>query len=867
MKKTELSNVKIGTIRPPAFEHINRQIPPEPHTAMYVWHKYWSRKTWNVVAEHIKAYTREHEIVFDPFAGSGVVAIEAARNKRRAIVCDLNPAASRITELTLRPVNTLKLLQAFERVRDRVKKPIEELYTIHCLKCSAPLVADCFVREGDEVAEVRYKGCPQCGHRCATGCKPRRKDLDALDELERKRIALWYPRNQLYYADGEPFKEKQRFESLDALFTRRNLRAAAMLREAIESEASPQLRKFLLGAFTSMIHLCTRMCPALEPGEGNHQTAFSSTWNQHSYWSAKRYLEANVWDKFESAAIGHQGLLKAKNESNELLGDVKLTNDWRKVLDGEADIAVVTDDCIELMKRLPDECVDYIFTDPPYDASVQYGELSFLWNAWLKEDFRYTERIAAHEIVRNERQKKPFEVYYALLNNSFQGFYRVLRPERYLTLTFHNPTFKVRNATVRVGVEAGFDYEHLHHQPLGQVSAKAMLQPFGSAQGDFYLRFAKSARPARQMEEISEERFRRIVIETCRKVIAERAEPTPYTILINQVDPVLAKRGLFGTLQTGLDVKTVLEQSLGSEFELVDAKLGGAAGKLWWFADKTFAERLEAVPLTERVEATVFRCLHEKGRVSFTEVWDTVAREFPNSLTSDSTSIREALELYGHKVTGGAWMLRDEIRLRLTSHSELIALLAQIGRARGHDIWIGQREQRELAGGLAESQRLRDLVTAKPAALDGVTNLRPELEMDLLWLRGNEVVRAFEVECTTTMTSGLQRGSNLPAGVPKTMVIPEERERDFVRKMKSPLFSHHFAQENWSLLFFDVFRQAFAQAKSKTAIEPLLGKKKPSSTYAPQAVRENQGFLSFSSEDTQPAVVDMVAERPVSNEG
>ena len=89
MKKSELAQTKIRRIRPPAFEHINRQIPPEPHTSMYVWHKYWSRKTWNVVGEHIKAYTCEHEVVFDPFAGSGVVAVEAVRIKRRAIVCDL----------------------------------------------------------------------------------------------------------------------------------------------------------------------------------------------------------------------------------------------------------------------------------------------------------------------------------------------------------------------------------------------------------------------------------------------------------------------------------------------------------------------------------------------------------------------------------------------------------------------------------------------------------------------------------------------------------------------------------------------------------------------------------------------------------
>jgi hypothetical protein len=50
---------------------------------------------------------------------------------------------------------------------------------------------------------------------------------------------------------------------------------------------------------------------------------------------------------------------------------------------------------------------------------------------------------------------------------------------------------------------------------------------------------------------------------------------------------------LFGTLHTGLDVKTVLEESVGKEFDLVEAKLGGATGKLWWFTDKTFAARLD----------------------------------------------------------------------------------------------------------------------------------------------------------------------------------------------------------------------------------------------------------------------------------
>jgi len=232
------------------------------------------------------------------------------------------------------------------------------------------------------------------------------------------------------------------------------------------------------------------------------------------------------------------------------------------------------------------------------------------------------------------------------------------------------------------------------------------------------------------------------------------------------------------------------------------------------------------VPLTERVEETVFRCLHEKGRVTFTEVWDTVAREFPNSLTSDSTSITEALEIYGRKVTGGFWMLKEEIRLSLSRHSELIALLAKIGEARGYSLWIGQREQRDTANGVVGTVLLRDLIAGKPASLNGVKELGTVLNMDLLWLEGDAVVRAFEVECTTTMTSALQRGSNLPAGVPKTMVIPDEREDDFLRKMKSPLFSERFQKDNWTLAYFDTLREAFTKTKAQTPLESLLGKKR-----------------------------------------
>jgi adenine-specific DNA methylase len=125
-------DTKIPTIQKLEINHLNRQIPPEAHTPMYNWHKFWSRKTWNVVGEFIRTYSKEGEIVFDPFGGSGVVAMEALKNKRRVVICDLLPVANEIARLTIKPVSETELFNAFKRVEAKVKNRILDLYKTRC---------------------------------------------------------------------------------------------------------------------------------------------------------------------------------------------------------------------------------------------------------------------------------------------------------------------------------------------------------------------------------------------------------------------------------------------------------------------------------------------------------------------------------------------------------------------------------------------------------------------------------------------------------------------------------------------------------------------------------------------------------------
>ena len=801
-------------------KHLNRQIPPLAHTSMYLWHKYWSRKTWNVVGEYIKTYCPEGGIVFDPFAGSGITAMEALKNKRRAIVCDLVPIATEIIRLTIKPVNEIHLLEAFRRFEEKVKDKIESLYKTKCRKCKKEIVFDCAIWKQDECIEIRYQSCPYCGDRQEKECMLTGYDRDLLEKIGKKKIKEWYPTNPLYYPDGMPFKEKQQYESVDHLFTKRNLQALAWLMEAVEEEPKKTLQDFLKIGFSSMSHLCTKMMPV------RPTRPFSSVWNEHSYWSAETFMELNVWDRFESAITGRQGLIAAKAESNTYFKDIRIASSIEQVLSGKADVYIHTGSCLDLMKEMSEGSIDYIFTDPPYDASIQFGELSYMWVSWLRMNNDYINKIISNEIVRNERQHKDFNTYYALLSNSFREMFKVLKPERHVTLTFHNPTFKVRNATIRAGVFAGFEFQKIHHQELARPSAKSLLQPFGSAQGDFYLRFYKPEVAVARPDEIDEVRFENIVVKTTIALLAERAEPTPYTIIINYIDPVLARHGFFASLRTGLDINKVLKKHLDKEFVLLPVKVGGAEGKLWWFKDTSIVPRLNEIPLTERVEQTVYRQLCSKGKVTFTEVWDAVSSEFPNSLTSDSTSIMDALKIYARKVTEGYWLLKPEIRQRVNQHSEILAILALIGKQIGYDIWIGKREQGESDSGfVATGKTLREYMTVRQLKVDNAANQSVIENIDLVWLEEKKIVAIFEVESTTAMTGALMRGSNVEKNVDKFMVLPEEREEQFRNKLTSPLFKEHFESENWKLIYFDTLRIAYTRQKTEVDIYSLINQR------------------------------------------
>jgi hypothetical protein len=157
---------------------IERQIPPIAHTAVYNWHKYWARKTWNVIGEFVQAYCPPGGTVLDPFAGSGVTGIEAVRHGRRAILVDLVPLMEEIVWASLVDVDPVAITGAYERIEAVVADELRALYSTTCPKCGLVQPSWANVWEDGHLTRLRYVCAnPNCAERYEAGVPVTSADL------------------------------------------------------------------------------------------------------------------------------------------------------------------------------------------------------------------------------------------------------------------------------------------------------------------------------------------------------------------------------------------------------------------------------------------------------------------------------------------------------------------------------------------------------------------------------------------------------------------------------------------------------------------------------------------------------------------
>jgi DNA modification methylase len=463
----------------PAFD---RPIETTKATAIFNMHTYWSKKPHDAIREYIRHYTQPGDLVLDPFCGSGGTALAALMEGRKAIAIDRSPAATFITKNYCTPIDPAELQTAFEELERKVRPEMDWLYETRCDRCGGKATTAytvysqvfqcprCLTRvplfDCPEAAGQTTKGepkkiriCPHCAERgleeeistrderfgavpvlvsyiCET-CKPGRAerrhndpeptkrryfeqyDLAKLAEIEAQPIPHWYPQHRMMNVDsdtepwGDEWRPGRNFRTVAELFTKRNLWALAAIRSVATYD-------HLRLALNSILLNSSRLYRNRYFGGGGPTGTFYLPQESREY---------AVWPQ----------LAEKVNEYLQVRNIFQST-----------DAMVSTATATEL-SVVPSVSVDFIFTDPPYANKVQYGELNFIWEAWLGFDTRWH----GEEVIVNETRGKTSDDWAAMLRQAMAECYRVLRPGRWLSLCYHDTaegTWRlVQDVMARVG--------------------------------------------------------------------------------------------------------------------------------------------------------------------------------------------------------------------------------------------------------------------------------------------------------------------------------------------------------------------------------------------------------------------------------
>ena len=119
------------------------------------------------------------------------------------------------------------------------------------------------------------------------------------------------------------------------------------------------------------------------------------------------------------------------------------------------------------------------------------------------------------------------------------------------------------------------------------------------------------------------------------------------------------------------------------------------------------------------------------------------------------------------------------------------ARLSEVGEKLGFKIWLPRNDRARVLE--VWSPQEDSVLDELPLVFDEVT-LRTIENIDVLWIRGRSIVRAFEVEDTTSIYSGILRMADLLALQPMLdikihIVAPTERRDAVIRQIRRPVFA------------------------------------------------------------------------------
>ena len=475
---------------------------------IYMAHTYHTKVPHKAIMHYILHYTKPGDIVFDGFCGTGMTGIAAQMcgdpdndfksqmnlstdgiewGARKAVLCDLSPAATFIASNYNSKTNAYDFADAAEKIVSEVEKETAWMYrtrhnsenvsfehvygTINytiwsdvfiCPNCGKEIIYwDIAVDEDGNFRKVM--SCPNCGINIKkTQCDraynyyydeelkatdsfakqvpviinydyngkrynkyPDEDDLALIKKIES--IAdhkYWYPDDKLPKGVKTMDPIKLGITKVSLFYTARNLQIISALWDKSRNTPCKNQLRFCITSIlvktASKLHNI-----GIKNGKINLAGAMPNALFLPSISAERNIIE----------------LIRGKIKSiTPVFNYKKAKNNYIVSCGSSTDLRII-----------PDNSIDYIFVDPPFGDNLMYSELSFIWEAWLKV---LTNNES--EAIINKIQKKGVNEYQGLFKKCFQEFFRCLKPNRWITIEFHNSKNSVWMAINEAIQSAGF---------------------------------------------------------------------------------------------------------------------------------------------------------------------------------------------------------------------------------------------------------------------------------------------------------------------------------------------------------------------------------------------------------------------------
>jgi len=482
--------------------------------AIYNAHSYHTKVPYKAIMRYILHYTEPGDIIYDGFCGTGMTAVAAQmcgspENEfklqiekempyvnwgiRKTILNDLSPAATFISYNYNNPIDLLDFEKHANLLLDECEKENgwmyetrhledgQEVYDIDnnpilgkinyivwsdvliCPNCTTEINFWKAAVDTTKGKIAKNFNCPNCANILKkTDCeratetiydktlkktkvitkqvmvlinysvgrkryekKPDAFDYEMLRKIDEFDIPYWYPTLEIPegYNTEQP-KKSHGFTHIYDFYTKRNLIILSSLYNKILKVNDKRIRDVLLFGFNNVQQ---RHCKL---NAMRFNVSFPSNITSGTLYIPSLVRENNIYNQLKNKYFRRFVPVFNKIKSNTSIISTGSNTD---------------------IKHIQDNSIDYIFTDPPFGNNLNYSELNFIWEAWLKV---LTNNKA--EAIINPVQKKDIFQYQSLMEKSFGECYRILKPGRWMTVEFHNSKNSVWNAIQEALLKAGF---------------------------------------------------------------------------------------------------------------------------------------------------------------------------------------------------------------------------------------------------------------------------------------------------------------------------------------------------------------------------------------------------------------------------